>query len=441
MKNVKKLITILIILIFFGSNSGVDRISYASSRKSALRPAAFALKNLKRIELSKGHGYDTEPISADLLMQLPGMTTGQRIAAIREARKMTKAQARRKAGIASSTYTHIEQSDTLPNPKNLFKVCKTLKIDPILIIWAKEWGKFIEDVKDNLFYEKMPLLRIRKGWTQDDMVRHLEEAGLIFTIDNLDSKRAVVAQWERGTKPLFGGQVIISKVLGDDTLFDLPEELKGDIELKIMPDVPLRSKTGFRIAFYWKDIRGCTIKEVAKKIGVSKDSVSYFLKEYGKQDVADFYGIVLRKISPKLPAKKPVKKIAKETVEEVAEDAGVDEEIIEPPIEELEQITRQEKQAEKSAWKLIKYFLESFRGKTIIQIMPLLTREKNWLAVQLALEEIIKNPEKIAQPDLEYLKNVAAKLKEATGYTIKIEPSCPFLKPQNNITRTIDSAA
>ena len=169
--------------------------------------------------------YPIEPLPQDLLIKLPDITVGQRITAIRETRKLTKSQLRKKANIASSTYVYIEKRGTLPSPKHLFNISKALQVDPILIIKGKSWDKISPNLEDN---EKMVLLRLRKGWNQTELATALESFGLKFETDILDAKRSTVAQWERGiAKPMFNKRNIIREVLGNDIF---PQESKSTAE-------------------------------------------------------------------------------------------------------------------------------------------------------------------------------------------------------------------
>lgn len=156
-------------------------------------------------------------LSVSFLKELPEMTVGERIAAIRQKRGLIKSQLRKMAGIAGSTYVYVEKRDAIPNPKNLFNISKVLRVDPILIIKGKNWNLVSALLEDK---EKLFLLRLRKGWTQEELAIALEKAGLNFNTSLPDSKRTRITQWEIGAvKPIHNTVEIIRRVLGDDTIF------------------------------------------------------------------------------------------------------------------------------------------------------------------------------------------------------------------------------
>lgn len=156
-------------------------------------------------------------LGVELLQELPKMTVGERIAAIRKERGLTKAELRKRAGIASSTYVYIERRDAPPEPRHLLNLSKVLQVDPIFIIKGQSWRLASHSLSDR---EKMLLLRLRKGWSQKEMAIALEKAGLNFRTTILGSKRTRITQWEVGAaEPPHSAREIIRSVLGDDTLF------------------------------------------------------------------------------------------------------------------------------------------------------------------------------------------------------------------------------
>lgn len=324
----RRLITILVMLIFSAECTGIEHLSsVAHAEEDALRPMAAAVSNnVKIIKLEEGIGYEVEDLPPDVINKLPRiMERGKRIAAVRMARGKRAVDVRKETGISSGGYSEIETSEGVPTPKYLYRICKVLKIDPIWIIDGRSW----DEVKDKLEdHEKMYRLRLRKGKTQKEIVTAFKEAGLRFDSDNLDAQRSTYSNWENAkAKPLHGDKVVVAKVLGDDTLFDLADEFKGDIELKIMPGIPIHSKISLGLAFRWKEMQGCTIEEVAEKIGVAKESIKSFIRKYGGEKVAEFYGIDLRKEAPRIHRKVEKKRAKKkERWEKVAvvEDLSAD---------------------------------------------------------------------------------------------------------------------
>ncbi len=299
-------------LMFSAECTGIEHLSSVlHAEEDALRPmAAAASNNVKIIKLKEGIGYEVEDLPPDVINRLPRiMERGKRIAAVRIARGRRTVDVRGETGISSGGYSEIESSEGVPTPKYLYRICKVFKIDPIWIIDGRSWDEVKDKLKD---YEKMYRLRLRKGKTQKEIVIALKDAGLTFDSDNLDAQRSTYSNWENAkAKPLHGDKVVVAKVLGDDTLFELPDEFKGDIELKIMPGVPIHSKISLGLAFRWKEMQGCTIEEVAEKIGVVKESVKAFIKKYGGEKVTEFYGIDLRKKAARIHGKVEKKRVKK----------------------------------------------------------------------------------------------------------------------------------
>ncbi|MCX5715912.1 MAG: helix-turn-helix transcriptional regulator, partial [Candidatus Omnitrophica bacterium] len=161
-------------------------------------------------------GYETKPLPEELLKRLPRLTIGGRIVAIREYRGLTQVQLRKLCGIPSGTISFIENSDSVPLPRNLFDISKHLNVDPALILKGRSWAAISPDLKDG---ERLTLLRLRRGWTQGQLARELEKAGLKFKTSNNNSKKTAVVRWEGGTRPTRNNRMIIRKVLGDQQLF------------------------------------------------------------------------------------------------------------------------------------------------------------------------------------------------------------------------------
>lgn len=167
--------------------------------------------------------YQIKPLSEDLLAQLPQMTRGAIIIAVRKDRGMRQQmQLRKRVGISSSTFCQIEAGDGIPRPKHLLDISRVLMIDPIIIACKKPWAEVLTKLTDN---EKMFFLRIRRGWRQEDLAQELERAGLRFNSGSLDSKRTTVTQWENGVTPRPEFRPIIRKVLADDALFTKADEI------------------------------------------------------------------------------------------------------------------------------------------------------------------------------------------------------------------------
>ncbi len=199
---------------------------------------------MEREYLNRKFHYSAQPLPESLLRELPAMIVGERIAAIRQRRRLTKVQLRRMAGIASSTYAYVEKRDGLPDPKHLFNISKVLQVDPILIIKGKNWNLASRLLPNN---EKMSLLRLRKGWSQKEMAIALEKAGLNFRTTILYSKRARIAQWEIGAaEPPHSVQEIIKKVLEDNALFSVNKRTEIALEhIKDLSSPKNKGNSGF----------------------------------------------------------------------------------------------------------------------------------------------------------------------------------------------------
>lgn len=172
---------------------------------------------------AQGHSllpdFDIEPLPDDILGSLPNLIIGERIMAVRESEsrgRMKKGKLCKITGINSSTYAYVERRATPPEPHQFYLICRALKVHPILILK----GRFWENIKNSLeLKEKIYLLRMCKGWTQEEFAINLERAGLRFDTERQDSKRTTVAQWERGVIPVPEHRTIICNVLGDPDIF------------------------------------------------------------------------------------------------------------------------------------------------------------------------------------------------------------------------------
>lgn len=226
--------------------------------------------------------YETEPLSDELLKQLPEMSYGGRIASIRRERGREPGFVYEEVGISHSTYLDIEERDDLPVPGDLLNISKVLTVDPILIIEGIPWDKIPADFKDN---QKMCLDRQRAGWTQTEFIIKLEKAGLKFDADNTESKLSLLNDWEVGkSRPSLEQQEIIRKVLTDNTLY---EKRKGP---KYLPGARI-SKTHRAFAENSEKIKGLTIEQISEELNISIERIRSFLNNNKDKDAIGFYEI------------------------------------------------------------------------------------------------------------------------------------------------------
>lgn len=140
--------------------------------------------------------YDVLSIPPELAASLPNTIKGRRIAKIRESRGLTKGELAKEAEIKTSTYAYVETRDALPNPHQLFSISRALRVAPELIICGLPFENAIADLSEG---EKIVFLRLRHGWTQNDLA---EEMGNIVT-------RSAINYWEQN-KSFPEGDILVS---------------------------------------------------------------------------------------------------------------------------------------------------------------------------------------------------------------------------------------
>ncbi|MEI8345388.1 MAG: helix-turn-helix transcriptional regulator, partial [Candidatus Omnitrophota bacterium] len=167
----------------------------------------------------QAESFDEEAMHAHLITVNKAGFVGERIAyLVRQRGFQQDKDFLAAAGVSSSTFSVVKSRKERPNPANLLKIARALKVDPlVLLTGTSNVEAAVEGLSDAQIIE---LLRVRNGWTQTDMVAHLEsqwramgQSDPLFEIGSTGksgplnaaaiemAKRATVAQWERGVVP------------------------------------------------------------------------------------------------------------------------------------------------------------------------------------------------------------------------------------------------
>lgn len=181
-------------------------------------------------------GYSFEPVASQLA---PGLSIGDRITLIMKERGITSRKKlaelyQEQTGQAwqSGSMTYFFRTKGLPKKeaiKKFFVVAKILKVDPFLLIFGKTSKREIFEGKT--VAEKIKMLRVRRGWYEEELVKELLKTGetmgvKIFKTDNEDSQRSVVKNWETTTNvPEPASRPVVEKTLEYEDLF-YPAEIK-----------------------------------------------------------------------------------------------------------------------------------------------------------------------------------------------------------------------
>jgi transcriptional regulator with XRE-family HTH domain len=443
--------------IFYPTSHVPRPTSYVTPAPSqSLRPRA-AGENLSSIYLLRarsfvergadpeGLGYEIKPLSAELMGKLPDMIVGARIVAIIKERGFKNpAEARKAAGIKSGTFSHMINSDTIPHPGNLFAICRVLHVDPIIVIKGRPWEEISAGLPDN---EKMNLLRLRRGWTQEELALALEKAGLRFDTASPDSKRTTVTQWLLAkAAPMLEKQLIIKRVLGDSTLFatagpkEVIEEVKteekkplGAEEPRIEP-VQEKPETAKREEPVTTPVvaegEGPEVIEIPEKEGTppaqeaQEETLTIQRKaDEIRQGLSDLARIQIDEATDIESIDTiGIIRLLIEDLRELDLDQAVvlDRELgrkiteIEKRIAALKKGRGLSKAERKKASRAISSYLEQFRGKSIVQILPLLVKSRDWVAVRVAVERVESGGlERLHPADLQYLYETKSRLREA----------------------------
>jgi len=124
--------------------------------------------------------YEVMSLPPELMIKLPKHTIGQRIEAIRESRGLKKSELANAAGIGTSTYAYVENRDSLPNPHQLFAISKALNVAPESIIYGMPFEDVISTLSEGT---KIIFLRLRHGWTQQDLADKMNNVVTRSTIN------------------------------------------------------------------------------------------------------------------------------------------------------------------------------------------------------------------------------------------------------------------
>ncbi len=171
-------------------------------------------------------GYALEPLPDPVKAQLPAATVGERICLLRLARGFQmKATLCHLASIPTNTYVAIERREGLPHARYLLAIARALRVDPSWIIK----GVPLEEALGSVRYpQTFTLLRLRRGWTQEDLARRLIEEGMSFDVaqplsgqDLVEAVRPTIAQWENGVTPSAEKRAIVNRVLGRDVFGEI----------------------------------------------------------------------------------------------------------------------------------------------------------------------------------------------------------------------------
>lgn len=364
--------------------------------------------------------YPTAPLPQDLLARFPQMTRGQIIVTIRKARGMSQqVQLKRQTGIPCGTLCHIEASDSIPRPRYLLSISRVLKMDPIIIACKKPWKEASAGLTDD---EKMFFLRIRRGWTQKDLAVELEKAGLVFNTNRLGSKRTTIAQWERGAAtPTPEKRSIIRRVLSDETLFQktavpVPKtvvlraapvapaepkpEPKPELKLTTQPIIkpePARQKQIDARAYEALAILGGLRESPGENASLdSRPSVlriRTLIRELRQMKAEEEAQVVEIDLEKKLT-------VLRQKIAETQKPTR--------PVEEKPKISAEDR---KRANRSISSLLQQFPGKSILQILPILVRYQDWVAVRVAVERIEQHQaHKLTPEDRVYLEEVKSQI-------------------------------
>lgn len=124
--------------------------------------------------------YEIMSIPPELMAKLPKLIIGKRIEAIRESRGLKKSELANAAGIGTSTYAYVENRDSLPNPHQLFSISKVLNVAPESIIYGIPFEEAVSTLSEGA---KILFLRLRHGWTQQDLADKMDNIVTRSTIN------------------------------------------------------------------------------------------------------------------------------------------------------------------------------------------------------------------------------------------------------------------
>ncbi|MDD5671872.1 MAG: hypothetical protein PHN49_09550, partial [Candidatus Omnitrophica bacterium] len=178
-------------------------------------------------------GYAFEPLPEDVMQALPGMATvGQRVFAVMAARGISRQtdlirEIERVTGVrlARSSLATFMYRERLPSKqaiKHLLLMARAMKVDPLLLLIGKNLGPGALDEYSVMY--RIRLLRVRRGWWQEELGNALEEeaarAGIpMFSGKDPDSKRSAVKEWEKHSISDPSYWPVFVRTLGCDDLF------------------------------------------------------------------------------------------------------------------------------------------------------------------------------------------------------------------------------
>ncbi|HLD56538.1 MAG TPA: helix-turn-helix transcriptional regulator [Candidatus Omnitrophota bacterium] len=174
--------------------------------------------------------YETESLPQEVLSGLPQLSVGSRIRTIRLARGHRVTDVSKGSGVLLNTYTSAEKESRkgLPTPKNLIKLAKFFKVDPMLIIFGLSYEETIKAYQEEKIsdYQLFDGLRRRKGLIEKELAEELEKARLQMGRKDSKSKHSHVDLWAKRVIPHPDKWPIIRKVLGEGKLYTSQEAQK-----------------------------------------------------------------------------------------------------------------------------------------------------------------------------------------------------------------------
>ncbi|MDZ4243037.1 MAG: pyridoxal-phosphate dependent enzyme [Candidatus Omnitrophota bacterium] len=163
-------------------------------------------------------GFELWPVERDVLEALPSLTLGERVQRLASLRGMKAADVCRAGKIPATSFSHLVRRDNYEKcgrknalPRLVQQASRALHVDPILILLGKPLAGALKPLN---YGQTVKVLRLRRGWRQEDFARELVNAGLpAANKRTLSAVMQRISGWESGKKSLHREREIIAKVL------------------------------------------------------------------------------------------------------------------------------------------------------------------------------------------------------------------------------------